>query len=124
MAKSFNVPLSKTIFPYTFTNINNLYYEGPVPESIYFDNKKVTLDQYEGYKASFKGVWNLREELTKYCENDCRVLYLVIDEFSKLILNKFNIDIHKFPTLSSIAYNIFKANYLKFSHKQLTQNCV
>ena len=122
LAKSFNVPLSKTIFPYTFTNINNLYYEGPVPESIYFDNKKVTLDQYNEYKASFNGYWNLRQEVTKYCENDCRVLYLVIDKFSKLILSSYSVNIHNYPTLSSIAYRIFKTLFLKEKFKMQVGN--
>ena len=122
LAKSFNVPLSKTIFPYTFTNINNLYYEGIVPEYSYFDNKKVTLDQYNKYKDSFKGEWNLRQEVTKYCENDCRVLYLVIDKFSKLILSSYSVNIHNYPTLSSIAYRIFKTLFLKEKFKMQVGN--
>ena len=123
LSKTFNLDFKKDLFPYHFPNLDNLDYIGDVPDIKYFSDK-VTLDLYNEYKSRFNGKWGLRTELEKYCENDCRVLYLVIDEFSKLILNKFNIDIHKFPTLSSIAYNIFKANYLKFSHKQLTQNCV
>ena len=121
LAKSFNLVFSKTIFPYTFPTLDNLDYIGDVPDIKYFSDK-VTLDQYNEYKSRFNGNWNLREELEKYCENDCRVLYYILDKFNELILNKFNIDIHKFPTLSSLAYNIFKANYLKYSHKQLTQN--
>ena len=122
LAKSFNVPLSKTIFPYTFTNINNLYYEGIVPEYIHFDSKKVTLDQYNKYKDSFKGDWNLRQELTKYCENDCRVLYLIIDKFSKLILSNYSVNIHNYPTLSSVAYRIFKTLFLKEKFKMQVGN--
>ena len=123
LSKTFNLDFKKDLFPYHFPNLDNLDYIGDVPDIKYFSDK-VTLDQYNEYKSRFNGNWNLREELEKYCENDCRVLYYILDKFNELILNKFNIDIHKFPTLSSIAYNIFKANYLKFSHKQLTQNCV
>ena len=65
---------------------------------------------------------NGRQEVTKYCENDCRVLYLVIDKFSKLILNSYSVNIHNYPTLSSIAYRIFKTLFLKEKFKMQVGN--
>lgn len=49
LAKSFNLDDDKDIFPYTFPNKNNLDYMGPVPAYKYFDNKKVSLEQYNDY---------------------------------------------------------------------------
>jgi len=56
---------------------------------------------------------NLKEELIKYCEKNVKTLYQVIDAFSKQIFNLFRIDILKYPTLSSLAFAIYRSNFLK-----------
>ena len=40
-------------------------------------------------------------------------MYKLLVEFNKLIYNKFNVNIHKFPTLPSLAFGIFRTNYLE-----------
>ena len=79
LAKSFYVE-EKSIFPYRFVNIDNLYnnYIGEVAPFEYFDG--LTLDQYKDYVSKYAGgKWNLREETIKYCVKDCIAVYQVLD---------------------------------------------
>ena len=57
----------------------------------------------------------MKNESIKYCIQDCKSLYQVLDKFNELIYDKFNLNIHNSPTLSSLAFNIFRAHYLKDS---------
>ena len=121
LAKSFNLEVGKDIFPYDFVSLDNLDYIGPVPDYKYFDSTKVSLDDYLDYKSRFKdNKWCLRTELENYCVNDCKVLYHIVEAFNNLIIDSFNVDIHKLPTLASVAYRIYKANYLKYSFKEFS----
>ena len=52
-------------------------------------------------------------ETIKYCELDCLVLYKVIEKFSKNIFELFRIDLFKYPTLSSLAFKIYRSKFLK-----------
>src|ERR1700712_2992133 len=51
-------------------------------------------------------------ETIKYCELDCKVLYQIIDKFSDNIFKLFRIDILKYPTLSSLAFAIYRTKFL------------
>jgi len=57
----------------------------------------------------------LKEQTIKYCENDYIILYKIINKFNTLIFEKFSVNIHRFPTLSSLALGIYSCNYLKES---------
>ena len=113
LAKAFNVETKKGIFPYKFVNSQDikLDYIGNVPGFEYFD--QITLDEYNSYSKSFSNNWIIKEETIKYCEQDCISLYQIINKFNELIFNNFKLNIHRFPTLTSIAFNIYKAHYLK-----------
>jgi hypothetical protein len=109
LAKVFEVNTQKSIFPYSFVNENNLDYIGPIPDIKYFDG--ISHLDYNCYIENYN-IWNLRDEAIKYCEIDCISLYQVLIKFSNLIFEKFNINIHKYPTLSSLAFAIFRTHYL------------
>jgi DNA polymerase type B, organellar and viral len=112
LTKVFGVDTQKSIFPYSFVNENNLDYIGPVPDFKYFDN--ISINEYNEYKSMFdNNHWNLKNEAIKYCEIDCVSLYQVIIKFSNMIFDLFKINIHKYPTLSSIAFAIFRTHFLK-----------
>jgi hypothetical protein len=107
---------NKGLFPYKFVNNSEipLNYIGAVPEFQYFD--KITHDQYSSYcsnKEFINNNWNLRKQTIKYCELDCFVLYQIIDKFSDNIFKLFRIDILKYTTLSSLAFAIYRTNFLK-----------
>lgn len=110
LAKAFGVDTKKSIFPYSFVNKDNLDYIGPIPDFKYFDG--ISSLDYNCYIENYN-IWNLREEAIKYCEMDCISLYQVIIKFSNLIFERFNINIHNYPTLSSLAFAIFRTHFLR-----------
>ena len=112
LAKSFGVETQKSIFPYDFVNENNLNYNGSVPNINYFNN--LSREEYLNYYDLFNSNnWNLKNETVKYCNIDCISLYQVIIKFNQLIFELFNINIHKYPTLSSLAFAIFRTVFLE-----------
>jgi hypothetical protein len=116
LSKQFMVD-NKGIFPYNFINNQynnkiNLNYIGKVPEYKYF--RDLNLDQYNVYIKFFKNKkWSLKDETIKYCNQDCISLYQIIEKFNTLIFNKYSINIHKYPTLPSLAFGIYRTHYLK-----------
>ncbi len=112
LGQAFRVDIQKSIFPYNFVNENKLNYIGHIPEFNYFyDISKI---DYLNYSNQFKNIsWNLKNETIKYCEIDCVSLYQILIKFNDLIFEKFNINIHKYPTLSSLAFAIFRTHFLE-----------
>jgi hypothetical protein len=113
---------NKGIFPYRFVNNKNieLDYIGKFPHFRFFESKDIlsNRNEYLNYKNEFKDkLWNFREESIKYCEQDCISLYQVIREFSRNIFILYTIDSHKYPTLSSLAFGIYRSNFLKDEYK-------
>nr|QWO71389.1 DNA polymerase [Termitomyces sp. T123] len=109
LAKSFDVE-EKGIFPYKFLINNNVHlnYKGPVPNYKYFSD--ISLEKYNLYCKSFTN-WDLKKETIKYCEQDVRSLYSVIDKFNLLIFRNHRINAINYPTLSSLAMAIFRSNF-------------
>jgi len=93
---------------YNFVNENNLDYNGVIPDFTLFEG--ISHDEYDGI-TSYD--WNLRNEAIRYCEKDCVSLFQIIIKFSELIFQLFNINIHKYPTLSSLAFGIFRTHFLE-----------
>ena len=111
LCKSFQIENVKSIFPHKFVSKNNLNYEGIVPNMEQFF--KINNSEYNNYKDSFKDKWNLKSEAIKYCEIDCISLYQILVKFNDLIFKLFNKNIHKYPTLSSLAFAIFRTKFMK-----------
>nr|YP_009487300.1 hypothetical protein [Russula lepida]AWB36202.1 hypothetical protein [Russula lepida] len=108
LGKAFGVDILKSYFPYTFVNENNLDYIGITPDFSLFDG--ISHDEFDGITSNN---WNLRNEAINYCERDCISLYQIIIKFSNMIFDFFNINIHKYPTLSSLAFGIFRTHFLR-----------
>jgi len=108
----------KLPFPYRFVNEKDVDYNyiGPIPDFKYYD--KINNEQYNELILQSKNnnkdltKWDLKKETIYYCEQDCRTLYYSILEFGKLIYLQFNVDISKTPTVSSLAFRIFRVKYL------------
>ena len=101
LATQFNVQ-EKGIFPYNFVQLNNLNYEGSVPDFKYFSN--LTEIQYKEYCKQFKYTpWNLKTETNKYCIRDCIALYEVLDSFFKENFNNTRVNGFKYHSLSALA---------------------
>ena len=50
--------------------------------------------------------------IVKYCIQDSVALHQIIITFAKLIFDKFNIDINKYPTIPSLAFAIYRSKYM------------
>lgn len=108
LGKSFNVETQKGYFPYTFVNENNLNYIGITPDFSLFDNLS-----HDEYNKIISYNWNMRDESIKYCEMDCVSLYQIMIKFNEMIFEQFKINIHKYPTLSSLAFAIYRTHFIR-----------
>ena len=54
----------------------------------------------------------MRDEVLKYCTLDCEVLYKILEEFSILIFDTFNVNLDKSPTLLSLALKIYRSKFI------------
>lgn len=117
LSKTFN-PKSyyKSIFPILFLKNIEPNYNGPVPKYKFFKN--ITLDEYKIYKQNYKGrLWSLKDETIMYCEMDCKALYYVLVNYNQYVFDLFNLNIVNYPTLSALAFGIFRSKFLKDDFK-------
>jgi DNA polymerase type B, organellar and viral len=116
-AKSFNVE-DKGKFPYRFVNQPEINYDyvGPVPSYDFFESineDDFTEEDYKEYCKDFNNDWDLEKETIKYCEQDCITLYQILQKFSTFIYDEFKINFLNAPTLSSLAFIIYRTNFMK-----------
>jgi DNA polymerase type B, organellar and viral len=110
LSKAFSVSNPKSLFPHLFVNKNNLNYIGEVPNFEYFI--KVSKNEYQDYKKGFNSLWILKVEALEYCKLDCISLYQVLIKFNSMIFDLFGKNIHHYPTLPSLAFAIFRSNFM------------
>ena len=53
-----------------------------------------------------------KQDAIDYCTLDCVSLYQILYKFSSLIFDLFSINIKKYPTLASLAFAIFRSNFM------------
>lgn len=58
-----------------------------------------------------------RQKLLQYNKHDCFLLYEIIRLFNESMFELFEVEIWNSPTLTALAYKIFKQRFLKNSHK-------
>jgi DNA polymerase type B, organellar and viral len=98
-------PLSKLIKFFISDNVEFKNYK---------DNSKDIINALIGNKAkTFMLNISFRKKLVNYCINDCKALALIIYKFSELIFNVFKMNVHDYPTISSLALAIFRTHFLK-----------
>jgi len=115
LAKVFDISEEKGKFPFDFAKPQNFNYIGNTPDIKYFAfNGKPIITQNE-YNYLVKTNWNFQEELAKYNINDCVILYEVMEKFYNLIQDKFNLDMKNNPTLSSLAFSVYRKEYIPTS---------
>jgi hypothetical protein len=115
LAISFNCENKKVLFPIFFNDINYIGVDIPSKNCFPLDT---TPDEYFRYyyqlPTSADGFkwWKFKEEAIKFCINDCVVLYEILTKFNSLIYDLFNINIHKFYTLPSLTFGIYRTKFL------------
>ena len=74
--------------------------------------EKIEFD-FEVFNKSSISDPSVRQKVLKYNLSDCVLLYNIIYSFSSLVFDLFKIDVHKHPTLSSIAFAIYRKDFMK-----------
>jgi DNA polymerase type B, organellar and viral len=111
LCKAFSVEDSKSFFPHLFVNKNNLNYIGKVPAFKYFI--KTNKEDYKNYVLNLNSLWSLKDEAVKYCRLDCISLYQILINFNSMIFELFGKNVHHYPTLPSLAFAIFRTNFMR-----------
>jgi DNA polymerase type B, organellar and viral len=126
LAKTFGVA-NKDLFPYKFVNekTTTFDYNNVIPTLQYFnvsdmvDDVSERLQNWKEYRARFNDKnWNLKDETILYCKNDVKILWEILDHYSKIIFENWYVDLMKSPTISSLAFKLFRSNYLPDLDKQ------
>jgi hypothetical protein len=110
LCTSFEVPVTKGFFPYSFVKRDTLNYVGNTPDHKYWENISL-----EDYSQLVKPDWSLKDECLKYLNRDLVSLVMVMDKFGKYINRKYFLQITDSLTISRLALNIFFKDYLKSS---------
>lgn len=105
LSKDFKVG-EKKYFPYSFMKVENLNYVGITPDIKYYGD--IPIGEYNKLKYDN---WNFKVELLKYLENDVKILYDIINQYSKEIYDQYNINITSCTTLASLSNKIYFTNY-------------
>ena len=112
---AFDTTIKKDIFPFKFLDQNNLDYNGSIPNISYFGD--ISPSEYDRYLERFNGnSWSFKQELIKYCETDCISLHEVLTKFSNLIWKNFKINITRYPTITGLAFAIYRSNFMQCSN--------
>jgi len=114
LGKSFDVPVKKDIFPYSFVKRDKLNYVGKLPSQRYYKN----LSDYNLQLEKFKNKdWSLRDETIKYLNYDLISLFLILQEMNDWLYDVFKINMTNYSTVSGISFAIYRSNYLKKDYK-------
>ena len=111
LSKTFKCETIKGIEPVLISdNLNN-------KEKYYSQNSTSHYSKDVLIISDFKKWKNL---IINYCENDCKVLYQILLHFRSIVFNKWELNIERFPTTPSLAFAIYRKNYLKKSTVPIT----
>jgi hypothetical protein len=110
LIKGFQITVPKLVFPYKFLSINNLNYEGALPDKSFYEN--ISDLNYQVLVEDFKERnWNFKTELLKYMKNDIVALHQIIDKFSETMFELENLNITSVSTISSISLKTYLSSY-------------
>jgi len=104
ISKTFNIP-NKMIFPYKFSNKNNLNYVGDVPNSSYFNN----LDEFDDFIKNIK-IFNFENYSIEYCTRDVIITSLFMEKLNKII-KEFGIKLSEIYSAPSLSLKIFEKKF-------------
>lgn len=110
LCTSFEVPVTKGFFPYSFVKRDTLHYVGDTPDYKYWENISK-----EDYNKLVKPDWSLKDECLNYLNRDLVSLVMVMNKFGEYINRKYFLQITDSLTISRLALNIFLKDYLKNS---------
>lgn len=74
----------KGFFPYLFNVDENQNYQGSIPDLEMFGTSYKSISERDAlwkWHSEFKGDWNFKYELEKYCVNDVEILSKIVEEY-------------------------------------------
>jgi hypothetical protein len=93
-SKTFSLSNSdKGYFPYLFNTLENQNYIGELPDFKYYGTHKMSKDEFNKFKQwydhekSLNKVFNLKDEMIKYCRQDVQILSKGVLSFRKILMN-------------------------------------
>lgn len=114
LAKEFNLPIRKGLFPHLFNSEENYGYEGQLPCLSYFDlsfhakTEKDVLEIKEWHAQRSLDPWNFRNELISYCKDDVRILAQLIKILHEVCMDFAKISPWFFTTAPSFVHEVVK----------------
>jgi len=133
LAEMFTIDINVTFFPLKFLTIDNLGYIGIIPPLEFYigesDCHDLMLKKKDFYAHLKSKKWDLRKELTEFCDQNVLILALSMlkfiresfvlqksvqkssNKFQDCFINPFNTPI---CSLSGYIYNIFYCHYINF----------
>ena len=84
-------------------------------DSLSLNEKEYAHKDVSHYNKEVQLLYNFNEWKTliqEYCILDCVVLHEILSQFKDLVYSKWEINIEKFPTISSLSFAIYRTHYL------------
>ncbi|XP_065218772.1 uncharacterized protein LOC135844487 [Planococcus citri] len=110
---------TKGYFPHMFNKSENQGYEGPLPDSKYYDPDSMSdTDRKEFFKWYNKELeknenFNFQREMLKYCRSDVEILRIASLTFRKLFLSQLGVDpLTSSATIAAACMNGYRTKYL------------
>ena len=114
LTMGFSDKVKKGFFPYEFASIDNLDYEGVIPAKEFFNVKEDRREEFDRfYNERANVVYNLKDELLKYCLNDTFILAICFEKFCDLIKQKFDISVFEHITIAGLSLAIYMKHFSK-----------
>jgi hypothetical protein len=105
LSSDFKCEIPKSNFPHKFVSKDNLNYIGVTPPLEFWFN--MNENEFNTFKTPY---YNLKLECLKYLNADIESLHSIIHQFREIIYNDYKLDITKYKTSSSLAWNIYCTN--------------
>lgn len=121
-SKMFNIPQSKSYFPYQLLTKQTIGYKGALPSIDKYDIDQLTVEDrknfFNFYKAQKKRyrkkMFVTKSVLLTYCKQDVKVLAMCMEQYRKLMFQKTNFDpLEKDITLAGVCLRDFLENHLQ-----------
>jgi hypothetical protein len=81
--------LGKGFFPYLFVKKDNFKYVGPFPDPSFYGIDEMSEQKreefFEWYRLQKGKVFNFREEIARYCQQDVEILFQGVETFRRLL---------------------------------------
>lgn len=109
--------VKKGYFPYTFNSPENQDYNGPIPDKEEFDyknqsNKDAFNEWYNQWLTNPPKIYNLKDEMTAYCENDVLVLSLALSSYAKICITYGKVNPLPYLTIAQFTFMHYRMSYL------------